>query len=318
MIHINMTAPHSQPYPPLIILLGPTASGKTRLGVELANAFKGEIISADSRQVYRGMDIGTGKDLKEYGLIPYHLIDIASPGHEYNLFEFAKDFCNSFETIQNNQTLPILVGGTALYLDAIINRYTLPIAKPDESISRQLNEKTHAELITELYSLNPAQHNTTDTLDKQRLIRAIEIARSRYGDQPALLWPDFTPLILGISVPRDETRRRITARLKQRLKEGMIEEVQRLHHQGLSWQQLDFYGLEYRYVSLYLKGELNYNDMVQKLNSAIHRFAKQQEKWYRKMSRSGHQIHWLNLDDDLFENAKSRIECLLGSAQESP
>jgi len=304
-----MTTLHS----PLISLIGPTASGKTRLGVALASAFNGEIISADSRQVYRGMDIGTGKDLDEYGAVPYHLINIANPGHEYNLFEFATDFCIHFEKIRKRQALPFLVGGTALYLDAVFNRYQLAVADPETSTLLPLDNKTNTELINLLYTLNPAQHNTTDTLDRKRLVRAIEIAQASKDNQPTLTWPEFKPLILGIAISREETRRRITLRLKQRLKEGMIEEVEQLHQQGLSWDQLDFYGLEYRFVANYLKGELNYNDMVQKLNSAIHRFAKQQEKWFRKMRRNGLQIIWLNHDDHLFDNAKLKVETFLNS-----
>ena len=299
------------PQSPLITLLGPTASGKTKLAVSLANIFNGEIISADSRQVYQGMDIGTGKDLAEYKDIPYHLIDIIEPSQEYNLFEFSKGFCHSVQKIKQREALPFLVGGTGMYLDAVLNRYKLTIAEPDRNTLLLLEKKSDAELKAILLALNPTQHNETDLLDRKRLIQAIQIAKSIEQNAPALTWPEFSPCIMGISVTREETRRRITSRLKLRLKEGMIEEVEQLHKQGISWEKLDFFGLEYRFIASHLKGELSYNDMYQKLNSAIHYFAKQQEKWFRKMERSGVKIHWLKQDDQLLDHAIAHIQQFL-------
>jgi len=295
------------PHSPLITVLGPTASGKTKLAVSLAKNLTGEVISADSRQVYRGMDIGTGKDLDEYQDIPYHLIDIVDPHQEYNLFEFSKGFCRCFQDISHRKALPFLVGGTGMYLDAILSRYKLTIAEPDQNTQTFLENKSDTELKAKLIALNPNQHNNTDLNDRKRLLQAIHIAESRHQQSPELVWPEFSALILGIKVPREETRRRITSRLQLRLKEGMIEEVNQLHKQGISWEKLDFFGLEYRFIAQHLKGELSYNDMFQKLNSAIHYFAKQQEKWFRRMERSGLQIHWLEQDERLFENAHQVI-----------
>lgn len=299
------------PPAPLITVLGPTASGKTRLAVALAKAFSGEIISADSRQVYRGMDIGSGKDLEEYQGLPHHLINIVEPGYEYNLFEFIQDFEKAYQEIRLRHQLPFLVGGTGMYLDAILNRYQLTVASRNQQQHMELAAKTDQELYNELLRLAPEQHNSTDTQDRKRLIRAIEIARSEANKKPTLELPHVQTLTLGISLARDIARERITQRLKLRLEQGMLEEVQTLHDQGLSWAQLEFYGLEYRYIALHLKGELNFNDMFQKLNSAIHKFAKQQEKWFRKIETKGHAITWLKADDTLASRATLEIERFL-------
>ncbi|MFT5719617.1 MAG: tRNA dimethylallyltransferase [Oleiphilaceae bacterium] len=305
LISNNMT--YNQ-HSPLITLLGPTASGKTKLAVSLAKNLTGEIISADSRQVYRGMNIGTGKDLDEYQEIPYHLIDIIAPAEEYNLFEFSKGFCRSFQDIKARQALPFLVGGTGMYLDAVLNRYKLTVSKPERKLETLLEKKSDNELKTILLALNPKQHNGTDLQDRTRLIQAIHIATSIEQNAPELVWPVFSALIIGIKVPREEIRHRITARLQARLKEGMIEEVVQLNKKGVPWGKLDFFGLEYRFIAKHLQGELSYNDMFQKLNAAIHYFAKQQEKWFRKMERGGLQIHWLEQDEQLFENAQQLIQ----------
>lgn len=298
---------------PLITLLGPTASGKTKLAVALASVFHGEIISADSRQVYQDMDIGTGKDLAEYAEIPYHLIDIIPPSQEYNLYEFSKDFSNSFQDIKQRKKIPFLTGGTGMYLDAVLNRYSLTIAESNHKTRLYLETKNQSELQDILLKLNPNQHNQTDLLDRNRLIQAIEIAEAEKGNAPAHKWPDFTPFILGIKANREDTRQRITSRLKLRLQEGMIEEVETLHKRGIGWDKLDFFGLEYRYIARYLKGELSYNDMYQKLNAAIHYFAKQQEKWFRKMERSGLLIHWLPQNEQLLTQATLAVEQFLAS-----
>lgn len=283
------------PPTPLILLLGTTASGKTRLAVRLAQTFGGEIISVDSRQVYRRMDIGTGKDLDEYGHIPTHLIDIAEPETDYSLFDFARDFGRSFEAITQRGNLAIAAGGTGLYLDALLNRYALQFVPENPARRKELEPLGHAALIEILLKLAPQQHNTSDLKERERTLRAIEIAEAK--EAQTLSWPEFRPLVLGLKPDRDNCRARITARLKQRLDHGMIEEVQQLQQNGLSWERLSYFGLEYRFIGQYLQGLLNYNDMFQKLNSAIHEFARQQEKWFRKMERQGHVIHWLPVDE---------------------
>ncbi len=254
------------------------------------------------------MDLGTGKDLAEYGTIPYHLIDIVNPGHEYNVFEFSTDFCSRYAEILQRAKLPFLVGGTGMYLDAVLSQYQLTIADSDEASRKALEAMSDEELVRRLFELKPSQHNTTDLLERKRLIRAIEIAQAELTQQQTIVWPQLSPLILGINMPRPSNRKHITARLKQRLKEGMIEEVETLHRQGLSWEQLDFYGLEYRYIAQYLQQKLSYNDMFQKLNAAIHQFAKQQEKWFRKIQNKGHEIHWLNPEHDMIDEAAELIE----------
>jgi len=286
----------------LLVILGPTASGKTRLGVGAARVLGGEILSADSRQVYRGMDIGTGKDLTEYGGVPYHLIDLVDPGYEFNVFEFQRRFFEAFAEIGRRNRLPILVGGTGLYLEAVLRGFRLMEVPENPELRRQLKDLSLAQLSTRLTALRPKQHNTTDTLDRDRLIRAIEIAE---GEQEASAQlpplPELRPMVFGVQWERTELRRRITARLKERLSQGMIEEVERLHRQGVPYETLEFYGLEYRFIARLLKGELNRNDMVQKLASAIHQFAKRQETWFRRMERQGTKIHWLNGDGDALE-----------------
>jgi tRNA dimethylallyltransferase len=277
----------------LLVVLGPTASGKTRLGVELARALDGEIISADSRQVYRGMDIGTGKDLADYGEIPRHLIDIVEPGHEFNLFEYQRRFLEAFAAIRGRGRLPVLVGGTGMYLEAIIRGYRLVEAPENPELRRELAPLPMEALAERLQRAVSRLHNTTDLLERERLTRAIEIAEYERERPPAPL-PEIRPLIFGIRWERESLRRRITARLKERLGQGMIEEVTRLHAAGIPWETLEFYGLEYRFVARFLKGELNRNDMFQKLNGAIHDFAKRQETWFRRMERGGVMIHWLD------------------------
>ena len=288
----------------LIVVLGPTASGKTSLGVKLAEQFSGEIISADSRQVYRGMDIGSGKDLDEYGNIPYHLIDIVDPGYEFNVFEFQKCFCDAFREIQENDRLPMLVGGTGLYLESVLNEYHFTEVPTNPELRDELADFDHEALTVRLIALNPGLHNTTDLLDRDRLVRAIEIAEAeKISSKPSVKLPDITPLTFGIKWDRPVLRERITARLKQRIDQGLIEEVEGLHRQGVSWESLHFYGLEYRFVAAYLQGDLNKNDMFQKLKSAIHTFSKQQEKWFRRMERKGVEIIWLDGESDVLQQA---------------
>lgn len=281
--------------PNLLVILGPTASGKTRLGVDAARALGGEILSADSRQVYRGMDIGTGKDLAEYDEIPYHLIDIVDPGYEFNVFEFQQRFFEAFSDITSRGALPVLAGGTGLYLDAVLKGYRMVDVPENPELRRQLAKLSSEELTVRLSALRPQQHNTTDILERERLVRAIEIAEGETAASAKLPpLPELRPLVFGVRWERAILRQRVTARLKQRLEQGMIEEVERLHLAGIPYETLEFYGLEYRFLAQFLKGELRRNDMVQKLNSAIHQFAKRQETWFRRMERQGTAIHWLD------------------------
>lgn len=286
----------------LVIILGATASGKTRLAVRLADELNGEIISADSRQVYKGMDIGTGKDVKEYIInahnIPYHLIDIISAEQEFNLFEFQIGFYEIYANLIQRNVLPILVGGTGLYLESIIQNYQLPPAPPDQELRKDLQTKSVLELQKNLLVLKSNLHNKTDIEDKDRLIRAIEIERARLRQSAEILnRPIMDAAVFGIHWERSLLRQRITARLRQRLEEGMIEEVKTLQISGLSWARLDSFGLEYRYVSQYLQGKFSYTEMFEKLNTSIHQFAKRQETWFRRMERKGTIIHWINGDD---------------------
>lgn len=279
----------------LLTILGPTASGKTRLAVALAGELNGEIISADSRQVFRGMDIGSGKDLHEYGNIPCHLIDILDAGEEFSVFAFQRLFCEAFEGIAARSRLALLCGGTGMYLDAALRGYRLVEVPEDKGLRLELAALSDAELAAMLQELRPGQHNTTDLADRLRTIRAIEIARHEQGrtTKPEPL-PHIRPLVIGIRWERPELRHRITERLRQRLESGMIEEVERLHDRGIAWERLDYYGLEYRYVGAFLRGEMTRNDMFQRLNSAIHDFAKRQETWFRRMERNGVAIRWVD------------------------
>jgi tRNA dimethylallyltransferase len=292
----------------LLTILGPTASGKTRLAVNLARELSGEIISADSRQVFRGMDIGSGKDLHEYGEVPYHLIDILESGEEFSVFRFLRLFRGAFEDISGRGRLPVLCGGTGLYLDAVLRGYTMREVPEDPELRAELEGRSTDELAALLLELKPGQHNTSDLLERGRTLRAIEIARyekAHEGLQEEL--PEIRPLIIGIRWEREELRRRITERLRLRLESGMIEEVQRLHDGGVPWERLDYYGLEYRYIGAYLQGKLKRNDMFQRLNSAIHDFAKRQENWFRKMERNGVFINWLEGAGDLLNEARQLL-----------
>lgn len=290
----------------LLVILGPTASGKTQLGVELARRLSGEIISADSRQVYRGMDIGTGKDLAEYGDIPYHIIDIVDPGFEFNVFEFQRCFQRVFAHIVNRGKLPVMVGGTGMYLESVLNRYRFVEVPENADLRRELSAFSDEELAERLKRANPRLHNTTDLLERGRLVRAIEIAEYEDSREPLPL-PELAPMIFGIRWERPVLRQRITDRLKARLEQGMIEEIEQLHRSGIHYETLEFYGLEYRFVAKYLKGELNRNDMFQKLNSAIHDFAKRQETWFRRMEKYGVIIHWVNGAGDPLGEARELI-----------
>ncbi len=292
----------------LLVVLGATASGKTQLAVQLANALSGEIISADSRQVYRGLDIGSGKDLQEYGTLPYHLIDIVDPDYEFSVFDFQQHFVNCFDTLHQRQILPVLCGGTGLYLEAALKGYRLVQIAENQSLRNALADKSHQQLTEQLLQLRPVQHNNTNLLDRERLIRAIEIATGEDSEtQNHPPYPHIKPLIFGTQWERAVLRQRITQRLKDRLDNGLIEEVDALHKAGTSWEKLDFLGLEYRFVSYYLQGKLNKNDLFQKLNSAIHHFAKKQDTWFRRMQRRGADIHWLDGDAHPYKQAMQLI-----------
>ena len=286
----------------LIVILGPTASGKTALAVRLATGLCGEIISADSRQVYRGMDIGTGKDLSEYqtekGKIPVHLIDIIEPKQEFNVFEFQKRFYEIFTALHNKKVLPVLVGGTGLYLESVLTDYDLPAALPDERLRDEMAGKTQAQLQEILLALKPALHNRTDLDDRDRLIRKIEIERARQSPSGSMPEKPFVNAgIFGIHWERDFLRQRIAERLAKRIDEGMIEEVSRLHSQGLPWERLDSFGLEYRYVAMYLQNKLTLTEMSAKLQIAIGQFAKRQMTWFRRMEKKGVKIEWVSGDN---------------------
>jgi tRNA dimethylallyltransferase len=241
------------------------------------------------------MDIGTGKDLHEYGTIPRHLIDILDAGEEFSVFAFQRLFIEAFESITARSRLPLLCGGTGMYLDAALRGYRLVEVPADEALRAELAVQSDAELTALLRELRTEQHNTTDLADRQRTIRAIEIARhERDRTTEPEPFPHVRPLVIGIRWERAESRRRITERLRQRLDSGMIEEVQRLHDGGVAWERLDYYGLEYRYAGAFLRGELTRNDLFQRLNGAIHDFAKRQETWFRRMERNGVSIHWVD------------------------
>jgi tRNA dimethylallyltransferase len=282
----------------MITITGPTASGKTGLAAHLAHELNTEIISADSRQVYREMDIGTGKDLEDYLVdghqVPYHLIDFLEPGYKYNVFEYQKDFLKAFETLRNKGKPPILAGGTGMYIEAVLKGYRLIDVPPDDNLRSELQNKSQEELVSILRELNPELHNTTDTEHKKRTIRAIEIARY-YKENPTVSidFPKIDTAIIGVKYDRPAQKRKISARLKQRLEEGMIEEVEKLLEKVPS-ETLVYYGLEYKFITHYLQNTLSYDEMFKKLEVAIHQFAKRQMTWFRKMERQGWNIHWID------------------------
>jgi tRNA dimethylallyltransferase len=291
----------------LITILGPTATGKTKFAAHLAKTFNGEIISADSRQVYLGMDIGTGKDLSDYIVedekISHHLIDIIHPSEEFNLFAFNELFAKSFSDIVLRGKLPFLVGGTGLYISSIIQHYDLKKADFNSAKVKDLEQLTLEELQNRLINQNPNVHVKKDLLSKSRMIKAILIEESSDGLKD---FPTINSLVLGINVTREEIRKRITERLKKRLDEGMIDEVNKLLQSGLTHEKLESFGLEYKFISQYLANKLSYDEMFQKLNTAIHQFSKRQMTWFRKMEREGVKIEWLNGPD--FESACALIE----------
>ncbi len=280
----------------LITILGLTATGKTKLATLLANRIGGEIISADSRQVYRGMDIGTGKDIDDYVLdgktIPYHLINIANPGDEYNVFTFQMDFLRAYRSILAKNKQPILCGGTGLYLEAVLSGYRFRQVPNNASLRKNLAPLSHHALISTLKRYG-ALHNITDITQRERTIRAIEIRQYQQDYPEENPFPKINSLNIGLRFERSTVRQRITQRLKHRLENGLIEEVHHLLNSGLKPEQLTFYGLEYRYVTQYVTGEIDYQTLFDKLNIAIHQFSKRQATWFRKMEKQGIVIHWI-------------------------
>ena len=291
----------------MITILGPTASGKTPLAAALAQQIGGEIISADSRQVYRRMDIGTGKDLADYNVqrstfnvqrIPYHLIDICEPGTKYNLFQYQQDFFDAYQDIRSRGVVPILCGGTGLYIEAVLKGYKLSPVPQNPELRARLEGKTLDELTKMLVELkaqnNSTMHNKTDVDSCQRAIRAIEIETYNLEHPvPRRELPPVNSLIIGVNIDREARREKITRRLKARLEEGMIDEVRGLLAEGIPAEDLIYYGLEYKFVTEYIVGKTTYDEMFTRLEIAIHQFAKRQMTWFRGMERRGFKIHWI-------------------------
>ena len=282
----------------LITILGPTASGKTSFAANLAYCINGEIISADSRQIYRHMDIGTGKDLSDYFInekaIPYHLIDIREAGEKYTLFEYQHDFHDAYADIIFRKKTPILCGGTGLYIESVLKGYNLPDVPANIKLRESLQSKTLEEL-TEILRSYRSLHNITDTDTKKRAIRSIEIEDFRAKQDP--IERDYPPIescVLGVKIDRELRRKKISDRLKTRLDEGMIDEVKSILYTGVKHDDLIYYGLEYKFVTLYVIGDISYNDMFDGLEVAIHQFAKRQMTWFRGMERRGIKINWID------------------------
>lgn len=298
----------------LITILGPTASGKTAFATALAHRMNSEIISADSRQLYRGMDLGTGKDLNEYIVegeqIPYHLIDIVDAGYKYNVFEYQHDFLEAYTSIKEKGKLPILCGGTGMYLESVLKGYKLLPVPENHELRARLEGKSLEELTTMLQSYKKL-HNITDVDTPKRAIRAIEI-EEYYKHTPVeeRTFPTIKSLIIGIDIDRELRRKKITQRLTQRLDEGMLDEVRNLLKQGIAPEDLIYYGLEYKYLTLHAIGELSFQEMFNQLEIAIHQFAKRQMTWFRGMERRGFTIHWLNASLPTEEKIKKVMELL--------
>ncbi len=291
-----------------IAIVGPTASGKTKRAVDIARILNGEIISADSRQIYRGMTIGTGKDLCEYGEIPYHLIDIVLAGTKYNLHRYLQDFHKALSDIKNRKKMPVICGGTGMYVENALNGIIMPEVEENPTLRTSLEGKSIDELETILRSYKTL-HNKTDIDNCKRAIRAIEIEEYylQHPEEAAASRKQFaSPLnaiVIGIDIPREERRKRITSRLKSRLEEGMVDEVRKLLDSGIPPEDLIYYGLEYKFVTMYIIGKYTYEEMFVNLETAIHQFAKRQMTWFRGMEKRGTKINWLpwNLSESDFE-----------------
>lgn len=304
-----------------IIILGPTAVGKTAIGVALARAFNGEIISADSRQTYRHLDIGSGKDLADYAAseegpaVPYHLIDITELPAEYNVYNYQQDFYKAFKDITERGKLPVVVGGTGMYIDAIVRDYQLVILPENKKLHEEL-EATPLEVLAErLIKLQPDLHTKCDLLEKDRVIKALEIieAKKQGLDSTSVQRPDIRPFIIGTTLPRPQLWENISIRLRERLDNGMIEEVQSIHDSGISWERLEKLGLEYRFCSQFLQGQIaSKEDLYEGLFVAIRQFVKRQETWFRMMEKKGVEIHWLDAGskEERIKQAKELVTSL--------
>jgi tRNA dimethylallyltransferase len=300
----------------LVTVLGHTAGGKTRFAAYLADKLKGEVISADSRQVYRHMDLGTGKDYEDYLVhgrqVPVHLIDILEPGYEYNVYEYQKDFIRVLQEIHARDSIPVLCGGSGLYIEAVLKGYRLIRVPVNHDLREELEQENMDELAARLAGFKNL-HNKTDIGDRKRLIRALEI-EDFYREHPGLddQMPGIHPLILGIKFDRQSRRKRISRRLAERLNRGLIREVQDLLDKGVTAEKLIYYGLEYKYITEHLTGQTTYEEMFANLETAIHRFAKRQMTWFRKMERGGIKIHWFDGYQPLEDKISSAVKLFYG------
>ncbi|MCU0474077.1 MAG: tRNA (adenosine(37)-N6)-dimethylallyltransferase MiaA [Bacteroidales bacterium] len=309
-----MVTARPEPEYDLLVITGPTASGKTSLAVAITDRLGGEVISADSRQVYRGMNLGTGKDYTEYIIngrtMQYHLIDIADPGYKYNVFEYQRDFKKVYHDLKKKKIFPVVCGGSGMYVDSIISGYKMFEVPPDSGLRAKLEKKSSGEL-TEILRSYKTLHNVTDIDTKKRIIRAIEIEHyNRFRSEKHSQFPVFKSLIIGVDVPREVRRKRITERLMHRLDSGMIDEVKSLLDGGISSEILIYYGLEYKFITLYLTGKLGYDEMVHDLETAIHQFAKRQMTWFRGMERKGTLIHWIDGELQMEEKVEKVLNLL--------
>ncbi|BDD12173.1 tRNA dimethylallyltransferase 2 (plasmid) [Fulvitalea axinellae] len=301
---------------PLIVIVGPTASGKTSFATNLAAKVGGEILSGDSRQVFRGMDIGTGKDLEDYTIegkaIPYHLIDIRDAGQKYNASEFYNDFFEALEKVKDREAVPILCGGSGMYIEYVLTENDLTWVPRDEELRRELKELSVEELVKRLQGLT--DQDIKDPNNRRRLVRAVEIAdylaKNPGADVSGNEKPELKPIIFGLDIDREARRERISKRLRDRLEEGMVEEVRGLLDSGVTADELIFYGLEYRWVTLYVLGEIGFEEMTEKLERNIHQFAKRQMTWFRGMERRGFDIHWINALDSMDSKISQAMEIL--------
>lgn len=298
----------------LVTILGPTACGKTSIAVALADTLHSDVISADSRQVYRSMDLGTGKDLDEYVIdgrrVPYHLIDIADAGYKYNVFEFQRDFLNVYENLIRVGKTPVLCGGTGMYLESVLRGYRLVEVPENKDLRDSLSDKSLDELTTLLQSYKQL-HNTTDVDTCKRAIRAIEIEEYyRLHEANVREFPKINSLTIGLDISRELRRERISLRLRERLEQGMVDEVRRILASGVSPEDLIYYGLEYKYLTMYVIGQLSYDDMVSQLEIAIHQFAKRQMTYFRGMERRGVPIHWIDATLSLEEKVEAVVHLI--------
>lgn len=296
----------------LVTVLGHTAAGKTAFAAHLAARLGGEIISADSRQVYRGMDIGTGKDYKDYLVeeqeIPFHLIDILDAGYEYNVYLFKRDFLRVFTDISERGIMPVLCGGSGLYIESVLRNFRLLNVPLNPGLRDKLKTKSLDELVN-ILKLHGPLHNSTDTTNRKRLVRAIEIAMYQsHHQEESVNERELNTLVLGIRFDRNIRRERITQRLHERMKEGMVEEVEGLLQSGVPAEKLDYYGLEYRYVCRFILKEISYDEMIGSLNTAIHQFAKRQMTYFRGMERRGIVIHWMDGKLSMEEKVNQAME----------